>query len=90
VAYRFLEMTGLLLIATGAIALWLLGGVALRWGGVAVIALGFIVALGVGGGSGLLLLVAGAALWLAGHLHYRVRHGDFKSGLAGLVLGGGP
>ena len=35
------------------------------------------------------LLVAGSLVWLAGHLHYRMRHGDFKSGLAGSLLSGG-
>ena len=39
--------------------------------------------------AALLLLLAGTGGWLAGHLHYRLRHGDFKSGLAGAVLGRG-
>jgi hypothetical protein len=82
-------MTAIVLITIAAIAFWMIGGLALRWGGVAAVALGFAVALSMDSSSGLLLLVAGTLWWLAGHVHYRLRHGDFKSSLAGVVLGRG-
>jgi hypothetical protein len=83
----FLAMTAILLITIAAITFWMLGGIALRWGGFVALALGFAVAFGVATGPGLILLLAGTLGWLIGHLHYRVRRGDFKSGLASLVLG---
>lgn len=79
-------MTAILLITIAAIAFWALGGVALRWGGVAAVALGLSVALGVDTGVGLLLVVTGAVAWLAGHVHYRLRHGEYKSRLGAAVL----
>ena len=82
-------MTAIVLITIAAIAFWVIGGLALRWGGLAAVGLGFAVALSMDGSSGLLLLLAGTGGWLAGHLRYRLRHGDFKSGLAGAVLGRG-
>jgi hypothetical protein len=82
-------MTAILLISFAAMVFWLIGGIALRWGGVAAVAFGFAVALGMEDASGILLVVAGSLLWLAGHLHYWLRHGGFKSGLAGAVLGRG-
>ncbi|HEY2717362.1 MAG TPA: hypothetical protein VGI73_14180 [Solirubrobacterales bacterium] len=30
----------------------------------------------------MLIFVLGASLWVAGHLHFRLRHGAFKSSLA--------
>lgn len=72
----------------GLAALWLLGGVLLRIGGLLLVLAG-----GVGVGlehnaNGLLVLAIGAVLWLAGHWHYALRHHEYKSPLAGYVLMG--
>jgi hypothetical protein len=70
------------LLALALICAWTLGGIALRLGG-AVIALAALVGLSLtGDASGLLVFALGASLWLAGHLHFRLRHGAFKSALA--------
>lgn len=61
---------------------WVFGGIALRLAG-AVIALAGLLGLSVSGeASGILVFLLGACLWLAGHLHFRLRHGAFKSVLA--------
>lgn len=61
---------------------WVLGGIALRLAG-AVIALAGLLGLSLRGeAGGILVFLLGACLWLAGHLHFRLRHGAFKSALA--------
>lgn len=68
------------------IGLWLLGGLLLRMGG-AILALGGIAALALAGDPQALVCVgAGAALWLAGHWHYALRHHEYKSPLARYVF----
>jgi len=73
--------------ALGGLAVfWLLGGLLLRTGGLALAVAG-----GVGVGlehnaNGLLVLAIGAMLWLAGHWHYALRHHEYKSPLAGYVF----
>ena len=69
-------------ILGGLLALWLLGGMVLR-------ILGVLLALAGGLGvtvqhdtSGILVLVIGALLWLAGQWHYALRHQAYKSPLA--------
>lgn len=64
---------------------WIFGGIALRLVG-AVIALAGLLGLSLGGdASGIPVFLLGACLWLAGHLHFRFRHGTFKSALAELL-----
>lgn len=73
-------------ILGGLLALWLLGGVLLRIGGLFLILAG---SFGVGlqhNASGVLVLAIGALLWLAGHWHYALRHHEYKSPLAGYVF----
>ncbi len=70
------------LLAFALICTWTFGGAALRLCG-AVIALAGLVGLSLAGNAiGLLVFAPGAGLWLAGHLHFRLRHGAFKSTLA--------
>lgn len=69
-------------LALALIGAWVFGGVALRFAG-ALIALAGLLGLSLSGDvSGLLVFALGACLWLAGHLHFRLRHGAFKSVLA--------
>lgn len=61
---------------------WVFGGIALRLAG-AVIALAGLLGLSLRGDpNGLVVLALGACLWLAGQLHFRMRHGYFRSALA--------
>jgi hypothetical protein len=70
------------ILALALICAWTFGGIALRLGG-AVIVLAGLVGLSVAGNASAILVFAlGACLWLAGHLHFRLRHGAFKSALA--------
>lgn len=61
---------------------WMLGGVVARWGGALLVAAGAVGLATTGDGDGLVLVVAGAALWLIGHLHFWLRRDAFKSALA--------
>lgn len=61
---------------------WVFGGIALRLTGT-LIALAGLLGLSLScNASGLLVFAIGACLWLAGHLHFRLRHGAFNSALA--------
>ncbi|MBS1878614.1 MAG: hypothetical protein JST31_03780 [Actinobacteria bacterium] len=69
-------------LALALICAWLFGGIALRLGG-GLVAPGGLVGLSLAGNAnGLLVFALGACLWLAGYLHFRLRHGFFKSVLA--------
>ncbi len=69
-------------LALALICAWTAGGIALRFGG-ALVALAGLLGLSLGGNAnGILVFVLGACVWLAGHLHFRLRHGAFKSVLA--------
>jgi hypothetical protein len=75
------------LLAVAALAVWLLGGVVLRVGGWIVMIVGVV---GLMSGQGLAavgFLLLGCVMWLVGHLHYALRHGAYKSPLAGRVIG---
>jgi hypothetical protein len=75
-----LSVIGVLTLAL--LCAWTLGGIALRLGG-AVIALAGLVGLSLtGNASSVIVLILGACLWLAGHHHFRLRHGAYKSALA--------
>lgn len=68
------------------LALWLLGGLVLRIGGLLLILAGVF---GVGlqhNASAVLILATGGLLWLAGHWHYALRHHEYKSPLAGYLF----
>lgn len=70
------------LLAPALFCAWTFGGIVLRLGG-AVIALAGLLGMSLtGSASGVLVFALGACLWLAGHLHFRLRHGAFKSALA--------
>jgi hypothetical protein len=74
------------LVAAGTLALgllfaWFLGGVLLRLGGL-VLALAALAVLALTGDANAI----GAALWLVGHWHYALRHGDYKSPLAAFLF----
>ena len=70
------------LLALALICAWTFGGIALRLAGT-VIALAGLLGLSLSGDArGVLVFALGACLWLAGHLHFRLRHGIFKSALA--------
>lgn len=69
-------------LALALICAWVLGGIALRLAG-SLLALTGLLGLSLSGNAnGLLAFVLGACLWLAGHLHFRLRHGAFKSAVA--------
>jgi hypothetical protein len=70
------------ILALGLICAWVFGGIVLRLVGT-VIAFAGLVGLSLTGNvSGLLAFALGAGLWLGGHLHFRLRHGAFKSAVA--------
>jgi hypothetical protein len=68
-----------ILVAAG---IWLFGGLLARWAGVLLAAAGSVGLARTGEADGFLLLALGAALWLTGHLLYRMRRGVWKSALA--------
>lgn len=75
------------LLAIGAAALglllaWSLGGLLLRLGGLALALAALTVLALTGDANAIVVFAIGAALWLAGHWHYALRHGDYKSPLA--------
>lgn len=65
----------------GVIGIWLFGGLLARWIGVLLVIAGSAGLASTGNANGLLLVTLGAALWLIGHLLYRVRRGIWKSAL---------
>jgi hypothetical protein len=67
------------ILALALIFVWTFGGVALRFGG-ALIAVAGVLGLSLtGNATGILVFAFGASSWLAGQLHFRLRHGAFKS-----------
>lgn len=69
-------------LALALICAWIFGGTALRLAGI-LLALAGLLGLSLSGdANGIVALALGACLWLAGHLHFRVRHGYFKGALA--------
>ena len=73
--------TGLL----AAIGFWIFGGIALRLGGALLVLAGAAGLAITGDANGLLLVAFGAAAWWAGHLHYALRRGVWKSALANRI-----
>lgn len=79
-------LVDLAIVALGLLFVWVLGGLLLRLGGL-ILALGGagLVALS-GNANGILVFAIGAALWLAGHWLYALRHGQYKSPLADFLF----
>ena len=75
---------GVVILAVGGA--WLFGGLLARWAGALLIVAGSAGLASTGDANGLLLVALGAALWLVGHLLYRMRRGVWKSVLAERVL----
>src|ERR1035441_4059920 len=61
---------------------WIAGGILLRTGGLIVALLGALDLAINHNPAGIALLAARAAVWLAGHWHYALRHHHYKSPLA--------
>lgn len=80
-------LVDLAILALALLFAWVLGGVLLRLGGIAVALAGAVGVAASGNPNGVLVLAIGAALWLAGHWHWALRHGCFKSPLAGFAFG---
>ena len=73
-------------LLVGLLAFWLLGGLLARLGGLLLVFAG-LTSLTLNPQLGAaLLIVIGAATWLAGHWHYALRHHEYKSPLAGYVF----
>ncbi len=75
-----LAIIGIAIIA--AVALWLLGGVFLRVGGVILALVGAVSLITLGNPWALLVVLIGFAMWLAGHWHFALRYHEYKSPLA--------
>jgi hypothetical protein len=73
-------------VALGLLFAWFFGGVLFRLGGF-VLALAALAVLALTAEANVIVVfVIGAALWLAGHWHYALRHGDYKSPLAAFLF----
>lgn len=65
-----------------AASIWLFGGLLARWAGTLLVIAGSVGLASTGNANGFLLVALGTALWLVGHLLYRMRRGVWKSALA--------
>lgn len=70
----------------GLLALWVLGGLLLRVGGLLLALAGGLGVVVQHDASGVFLLAIGALFWLAGHWHCALGHYEYKSPLAGYVF----
>jgi hypothetical protein len=70
------------ILTLAALLGWILGGIALRLGGLLIGVAGLAGLVISGDVAGVLAFVIGAVLWLAGHWHYAVRHQEYKSPLS--------
>jgi len=68
------------------LAIWLIGGVLLRLGGLLLVLAGGLGLALQRDANGILVLAIGVLLWLAGHWHYAFRHHEYKSPLARYVF----
>lgn len=66
--------------------LWLFGGLLARATGALLMLAGAVGAAAIDDANGLVVFALGGGLWLVGHFHYALRHGEFKSTLAGQFL----
>ncbi|HEX3563222.1 MAG TPA: hypothetical protein VHU24_10325 [Solirubrobacterales bacterium] len=76
----------LAIVALGLVCLWVFGGLLLRLSGLILSLAGAGVVALSGNANGILVFAIGAALWLAGHWLYALRHGQYKSPLAELLF----
>ena len=76
-------MTVLGIAALALLYTWIFGGLLLRVGGLLLVFAGAIVLAVSGNANGILVAAIGAVLWLLGHGNYALRHGVWKSRLAG-------
>lgn len=74
------------IVAIGLLLVWVLGGLLFRLSGLTLALAGAAVIALSGDAKGILVFAIGAALWLAGHWHYALRHHTYKSPLAGYVF----
>jgi len=79
-------MTALGIAALALLFTWIFGGFLWRAGGLLLVFAGATVLALSGNANGILLAAIGAVLWLLGHGHYALRHGEYKSPLAGYVF----
>lgn len=70
------------ILALAALLGWTLGGIVLRLAGLTLVLAGLLGVAMLGNPSAVLVLAAGAVLWLGGHWHYALRHQEYKSPLA--------
>ena len=68
-------------VSSALLVAWLAAGLVLRFAGIAMAAIGLLLALG-GHPIGVLIAALGALVWAAGHWHYALRHHTYKSPLA--------
>jgi hypothetical protein len=76
-------MAALGIAALALLFTWIFGGFLLRAGGLLLVFVGAIVLALSGNANGILVAAIGAVLWLLRHGHYALRHGVWKSRLAG-------
>jgi hypothetical protein len=69
-------------VGVAILAVWLFGSLLARWVGALLVVAAAAGLASTNDPGGLFLLMLGAALWLAGHLLYRMRRGAWKSVLA--------
>lgn len=73
-------------VAIGLLFIWVLGGPLLRLSGLALAVAAIAVTARSGDADGIVVFAVGIVLWLAGHWHYALRHGHYKSPLAGFFF----
>lgn len=73
-------------LIVGLLVFWLFGGIAARLGGLLFAFAGIADLALAPTGAALLLIAAGALIWLAGHWHFALRHHEYKSPLARYVF----
>jgi hypothetical protein len=76
----------LAIVALSLVCLWVFGGLLLRLSGLILSLAGAGVVALSGNANGIVVFAIGAALWLAGHWLYALRHGQYKSPLAELLF----
>jgi hypothetical protein len=79
-------LVDLAIVVLGLLFAWVLAGLLLRLSGLILALAGASVIALSGNANGILVLAIGAALWLAGHWLYALRHGQYKSPLADFLL----
>jgi hypothetical protein len=74
------------LLAVGALAFWLLGGVVCRVGGLVNVVAGMAGLIFMPGPEAIGFLLLGALMWLLGQLHHAFRHGAYRGPPARRIL----